>query len=58
MNKMARIYLIKWNGYYIERFYKKSIAVTEDIKRAGRYAWGEAQEQIVKKGIQAEIVKE
>ena len=55
---MKRVYLIKWNGYYVERFYKKSVAVTGDIKRAGRYAWGEAQEQIVKKGIQAEIVKE
>ena len=47
--------IIKINGGYVESFTKRSVCLTEDINRAGKYSLKVAQSQIDKKKLKAEI---
>jgi len=48
--------IIKYQGFFVENFTKKSISVTDNINRAGKYSIKTANKHIENKKIIAELI--
>ena len=52
-------YIIKLaNGEFVEQFFKTSICVTSEIKRAGKYTKSIAKKRLENRNITGELINE
>jgi hypothetical protein len=50
-------YIIKLNGRFVNQFTKRTVCVTDEINRAGRYSFKAAMKHIEDKKLKAELIE-